>query len=382
MLNDTFKERYEKSHEKELITRIRTLLNDFNVDGLKDVILEMESMKEEGFYKKFLEAYKREGPYESDLSKINYKKKFFREQKGFEDEIPNTRLFAEAYINLYRPFQHDLINIYNIYAMYQLFEIIYEMDICETIDKDTSRKIHLNGLDSRITFNSDEFDDFNIIHPPENFFLELKNIKWQSKESKMLFNKLNKIKMRLLYELANEIKFKRLESGENSFLKYIAACNALKNNRNGILPEDIVHSYKTYFKLLKTDITRYKSDASNMFNGAVICENCGGYYLLKKGESPSDLNEECGCGGKLEYIDSIKDIQLKHPIESPELKVISLNILAGVLLICIPFIITCYIITFLKMDFSKLSIAIIGGPILFTTLIIAKLLSDRFDLKS
>lgn len=33
----------------------------------------------------------------------------------------------------------------------------------------------------------------------------------------------------------------------------------------------------------------------------VVCEECGGYYELQKGESPEDF-ESCLCGGKLEYI--------------------------------------------------------------------------------
>lgn len=378
MLNDTFKERYEKSHEKELITRIRTLLNDFNIDGLKDVILEMESIREDGIHEKLFEACEKEGLCKNQ--RYNSRKKSFRVID--EEKIPNTYLFAEAYTTLKRPFQHNLIHISNVYAMYNLIKLIYIMNSGESLNEEETQNVYLNGLDKRITFALNEFDNVKTVSGNETLFLNLEDIKWQSKESKMLFNKLKTIKMHLLYGLNRTIPFNHLFQEEDLFLKYVAACSAVKNNRNVIIPEDIILSYKTYFKLLKTDITKYTSDSSNMFNGAVICENCGGYYLLKKGESPTDLNEECDCGGKLEYIDSIKDIQLKHPIESPELKVIILNIVAGVLLICIPFIITCYIITFLKMDFSKLSVAIIGGPILFTTLIIAKLLSDRFDLKS
>ncbi|MGB9979921.1 DUF5518 domain-containing protein [Methanobacterium sp.] len=33
----------------------------------------------------------------------------------------------------------------------------------------------------------------------------------------------------------------------------------------------------------------------------LICEKCGGYYKLKKGEKPSDF-ESCECGGSLNYV--------------------------------------------------------------------------------
>ena len=38
----------------------------------------------------------------------------------------------------------------------------------------------------------------------------------------------------------------------------------------------------------------------------VICEKCGKYYGIKKGESMQDF-EQCQCGGNLKYIDSLKE---------------------------------------------------------------------------
>jgi hypothetical protein len=40
--------------------------------------------------------------------------------------------------------------------------------------------------------------------------------------------------------------------------------------------------------------------------GYLICEKCGGHYQLKEGESPEDF-ENCQCGGRLKYVDSIKE---------------------------------------------------------------------------
>lgn len=33
--------------------------------------------------------------------------------------------------------------------------------------------------------------------------------------------------------------------------------------------------------------------------GYLVCDRCGGYYELQKGETPEDFSEECECGGKL-----------------------------------------------------------------------------------
>lgn len=33
----------------------------------------------------------------------------------------------------------------------------------------------------------------------------------------------------------------------------------------------------------------------------LVCDKCGGYYELQKGESPEDFTDECECGGHLEH---------------------------------------------------------------------------------
>jgi len=40
--------------------------------------------------------------------------------------------------------------------------------------------------------------------------------------------------------------------------------------------------------------------------GYLICDKCGGYYKLEKGESAGDF-DDCQCGGKLRYVDSLDE---------------------------------------------------------------------------
>jgi hypothetical protein len=42
----------------------------------------------------------------------------------------------------------------------------------------------------------------------------------------------------------------------------------------------------------------------------LICENCGGYYSLKDGESPKDFLS-CECGGNLNFFESEDDSTFK-----------------------------------------------------------------------
>lgn len=39
--------------------------------------------------------------------------------------------------------------------------------------------------------------------------------------------------------------------------------------------------------------------------GYLICSKCKGYYKLKSGESANDFINECGCGGKIRYIENL-----------------------------------------------------------------------------
>jgi hypothetical protein len=43
-----------------------------------------------------------------------------------------------------------------------------------------------------------------------------------------------------------------------------------------------------------------------MDNGYLVCNKCKSYYELKEGEFPEDYDNECDCGGKLEYKKSNK----------------------------------------------------------------------------
>ena len=70
-------------------------------------------------------------------------------------------------------------------------------------------------------------------------------------------------------------------------------------------------AYKTFFKLINTDVTEYKAIPERLEgigvyggntenNGYLVCESCGGYYKLEEGESPDDFSK-CQCGGELEF---------------------------------------------------------------------------------
>jgi len=52
------------------------------------------------------------------------------------------------------------------------------------------------------------------------------------------------------------------------------------------------------------NIEKSSYKTKNTSRGYLICENCGGYYELQKGESPTDFGE-CECGGSLTHVKNL-----------------------------------------------------------------------------
>jgi len=99
--------------------------------------------------------------------------------------------------------------------------------------------------------NFDKPEEFQ--KPDKEFYQELKKIKWD-KTGKKLFKKLSDLKFEVQFETGYGSSTFR--TGENFALTFLAACNAVHQGRNKILPEDIIVAYKTYLKLLNTDISK------------------------------------------------------------------------------------------------------------------------------
>ena len=75
-----------------------------------------------------------------------------------------------------------------------------------------------------------------------------------------------------------------LQRAEDKFVLFIAGCSAVNSNRDAINEQDIIKGYKTYFKLINTDITKFKVEYCHPLgnNGYLVCNKCGGYYVLKR----------------------------------------------------------------------------------------------------
>jgi len=292
----------QEVYNKQIKKDVDKLLNEFKIEGLEEVIIKMHHLKNNRFYEKFLHAYK------------NRDKIFQKGEQIDPKEMPKLTLFNLAYHNLNYPSLNippmtDLITLSNVNAMYYIFEYLYCIKACRKLNHEDGKNIYLSGLDGKILFALDKFDEIKTTtEPTTEFFQKLKTIEWQDKSSKTLYKKLNNLRDDSIYGITITIRFGGLSVVESSFLLLLAACSALKKNKTKIDQEDVLRAYITYFKLIETDITKFETQPDfNDPKGYLICENCGGYYQLQSEESPDDFDDKCECGGHLQYVASLKD---------------------------------------------------------------------------
>jgi len=291
-------------------------LEYLDIEGLNEVIFEIRNLEKEGIYKSLIDA-------------VKLKRKIYAPgAKYTQDEGRQIRLLMLGHqilsnSKLYLPSFMDLIHFEHFYTIYVILERIYYMNLGRKFEREDLLNIYFSGLDEKIIFALDKFDE--VEETPkitEEFFLKLRELKWQDKESEDIYNKL-----KWIMGYAGEVIFGSGFFGgtpgdfivtEDFFILFLSGCSAINCNRDEINQFDIVRAYKTYFKLLKTDITVYKADPDLTYesgfvlnkktsDGYLICKRCGGYYKLEEGESPDDFTDKCECGGHLEYKENLED---------------------------------------------------------------------------
>jgi hypothetical protein len=222
---------------------------------------------------------------------------------------------------LYIPSKMDLIHFDHFYTTYVFLERIYYMCSGEKLERDDLLNINFSGLTEKIMFDLDNFDKINKIPEiNEEFFLKLKELKWQDNESEEIYKNLTDSMFFVSETIFGSGFFGGTPGGfagtEMFFTLFLAGCSAINRRRDEINQFDIVRAYKTYFKLLKTDITIYKADSNLAHDsgfilsetkgaGYLVCDKCNSYYKLESGESVDDFEDVCDCGGHLVYKESI-----------------------------------------------------------------------------
>lgn len=228
----------------------KRVLKEFKgVEGLVEVLEEIMNLGDSEIYWKFFQAFKMEG-------EIN--------EPGFElteAEKENIHLINIAYGNLSKPALRvppfvDLIDFLAFYVMYRIFEDIYYVHKGSKMNHEDKIKILYGKLDERIVFALDKFDEVsNTPEPTAEFFLKLKKVKWKDKKTKKLYEKLHALNADNFIEKRRTVSNK-FTATEDTFILFLAGCSAVNDDRDKIEQSDVIRAYKTYFKLLNTDITK------------------------------------------------------------------------------------------------------------------------------
>jgi len=296
----TLEKRLHSSSRNIAERSIKEVIFEYEVDGLDALIFELKNLKNSGCYEKLFNAYK---TWEEPSERLN--------GEILEEEL-GSRLLNLAYDILDPPnsriSRSGTIDFFGFCWLYPFLELFYFRDIGRKLYSYDLKVLYSSRIDERIVFAFDNFDEVSYVpEPKDNLFFTLKNVGWDGRKTKQLFEKLKKIRHFMRYEIVGYLEDITFQDNEDAFIFLIACCSAAYHGGN-IDDQDVVRAYMTYFKLMKTDIS-HLVDNLNVDNkpqetGYLVCERCHGYYKLDPWESPEDFSS-CRCQGKLNYYDDI-----------------------------------------------------------------------------
>ena len=281
---------------------IDEVTSEYEIEDLNALIIDLKNLKNFGYYKKLFNAYKR---WEEPSERLN--------GETVEEEM-ESRLLNLAYDNLDPPrsrisMNSGMIDFFSFCWLYPFLELFYFRDIGRKLCAYDLKVLYSSKIDERIVFAFDKFDEVSDIpEPSEELFFKLKSVVWENRETKQFFEKLKKIRHFMRYDIVGYLEDITFQDNEDAFIFLIACCSAANNDRN-ITDHDVVRAYRTYFKLMKTDISQFVDkikleDQEPSETGYLVCEMCHGYYKLLPWESPEDFSL-CQCQGKLNYYKDI-----------------------------------------------------------------------------
>ncbi len=230
------------------------------------------------------------------------------------DELYNNRLLVLAAENLPKTnlktiaFSKTDLNVFK--TMQPFIDTIYFMNIDHKFVWEDVLNTFFSGLDARLMFGLDKFDELEEVpQPTAEFFQKLGETQIASKATSDLYMKLTLLQMHIEDDIFghNFGDFSEdYRPTEDLFIQLLAGCSAVHNGRDTINSEDVILAYKTFLKFIKTDITVYKApqsiiDSIPEFTGYLVCDKCGVSYGLGPEDSPDDFDHNCECGGHLQY---------------------------------------------------------------------------------
>lgn len=301
--NGSLNRETRKQWNKRMIKEYCEHLRNLNVSGLPQILDEIRENQKSGLYKKLIMAFEERKMDSRPLSfeELAHNKLMVLAGTNLPPKSLKTIALSKTNLNVFR-------------SMEPIIETIYYMNTGRPYTWKDMLNLAFSGLDARLVLNLDQFDqDQDIPEPTAEFFKKLGKTQITDRKTSYLKMKISLIQMHIESEIFG------MNFGDSSldysptedlFIQLLAGCNAVHHNREHIIEEDIIIAYKTFFKLIKTDVTKYKADpliVQDMheenpdYSDVLVCKNCGEYYKLEPGESPANF-ESCHCGGELKHV--------------------------------------------------------------------------------
>lgn len=319
-MEQTAQER-EKERERKNIEQLFFLLENSEIDGLDEILVQIKDLSQSKIYEKIIK-----------ISTID--RRSSGTKKGTFEEGSRVRLLksARGVLNFgglpTNLFSSSIISLRDLALVHVYIETLYCIKKGRPNKLNDYRNIYFSRLDEQIVFALDEFDEITLENTPEpspEYFKNLKKVRWGNKKGYKLYKNLTE----LMSEIQNQTlsypnlteylkRFSEYKVAEELFIQLLAGCSAIKEGRRKIEIQDVIVAYKTFFKLIQTDVTKYTAipelvhgidghKEHSKSGGYLICEKCGGYYQLQMGESADDFGDDCKCGGHLEYKENLEN---------------------------------------------------------------------------
>lgn len=239
----------------------KNTLRDFsNFEGLTKLMNEIMDLRESEIYEKTLLAYSEQHPYASGVDRRKMVIKAFKEASIFK-----LAKDALGHFPFRIPSLTGLIDLDTFSTIPTLFEFLYYRDSGHLLNTDELEQIDSGILTKKVVFNLDEFDTaLSVPEPAPKFFKKIKKMKWQNKNTEKLFKKIRTVNSQILYEIwKNNSQFSKSEYTDTQIVIFeemvlltLSGCSAAVECKTKITWKDIKRAYRTYFKLLNTDITK------------------------------------------------------------------------------------------------------------------------------
>ncbi len=214
---------------------------------LDELMIELHFLIDSGYYPNLLEIY------------YNWEEPVPLSSEASSEIVAKNDILIMAIENLKNfpvKFLSDLIDYNTFYFFFPFLEWIYSMYLGRQLQADDVETLFSSNLGEKIIFTLENFDRFEkYAKPTPKFFQELRELKWENKQTKKIYNELNKIASLFIFKEYN-FKESSFNIRQEEIVLFLAGCSAVKECRNKIITEDIFRAYKTYFKIIKTDISK------------------------------------------------------------------------------------------------------------------------------